>query len=846
MFKYTYFLIIYYICSVVVRMKRLFISILMSVWAITLAAGSYEYGLKVVTYPSGPDSFTGLTLEGGKAIPAKNSPFTVNFEMLNRRDNVFGCIFRIITDNGDNIDLMYTADREDNRYPILVCGGNVTEIPARILFDRWIPVSITLNTKNGEVSMNYNGTSVSIKDAGTKGANGFRVSFGMCRFDGYALDDVASFNIREISILRGSREIRRWALSKHDDYRCLDDLENSPAIAVNPSWIIDRYITWNEVLSEEYDSEPSASFSPVGDRLYVTTDGSWVDCFNLDTVSCSRIAPIGGIAPINAPDQLLCTRDGLFAYNVDSGSFAMLEGERWTGCGKTAEESYYWNKTSSWWEDEEALVSFGGYGFYHYNNEMIVQYPHSDKENVKLTLDDIHPRYSAASAIVDGRMFIFGGRGNQSGKQELSPKKYYDLHSVDLKTHEVEKIWEFTENPTYEFVPGGNMVYDSDENSFYVFTDMEGGTLISISPDHPGYRLMSLPSMQYHNAQYSFLNLCRSADGHSLYGLIIQSRVDGHSTVKVLNINYPPIEVSSMRQTVSSKEDDTSGGLPVRILVCMISAVVLCAGTWIVWKRIQGKNKTGYGENDEESSEHPEPIYDFSRSSICFFGGFCVKDRNGRDITSSFTPTLKALTVLLILYTEKDANGIISNKLNRILWPYKPEDTANNNRNVYVSKLRPLLEEVGDVSIVCQNRFWSIQFGQGVMCDYIEAMRLLRDNSNEGGINNLLELLLSGMMLPNMEQDWVDDFKGAFSNATIDFLIRQLSRKDLSQDIRINICDTVFQHDFLNEEALKVKCSTLYLQGKVGLAKTAYDAFCKEYKISLGMDYSKTLKELVS
>lgn len=45
--------------------------------------------------------------------------------------------------------------------------------------------------------------------------------------------------------------------------------------------------------------------------------------------------------------------------------------------------------------------------------------------------------------------------------------------------------------------------------------------------------------------------------------------------------------------------------------------------------------------------------YDRSRASISLLGCFNVRDKDGNDITSNFTPRLKHLLILLILYTEK-------------------------------------------------------------------------------------------------------------------------------------------------------------------------------------------------
>lgn len=827
------------------KASKLLISlIVLACCCIQAAADGYEYGLKIVTYPSPGEEFTGVALDNGKLIPSKNSTITMNFEMLNRRDNVFGCIFRIISDKGHNIDLMYTADRKDNRYPILVCDDKVTAIPSEIPFDEWIPVSISLDTKTGRINLTYNGIGVSVSDEGTSDASGFRISFGTCQFAGYVLEDVASISLREISIHRGTKLLRHWTLSLHDEDQCLDEVKKSPAFVKNPSWIIDSYVTWNQTLSLNFDEGPSLAIDE-NDNLIVTTDGTWTETYDLSTGIGKKVEGISGICPINAPNQLMYTGGDLFAYNVDKPSFARYESKSnsWTDSDNSVPESSYWNKTSSWWAADSALVSFGGYGFYHYNNDLLIQHPYGNKPDIKLIINDIHPRFSCASTIIDDTLYIFGGRGNVSGKQELSPRDYYDFYAIDLKTHDINKLWEFEQNPEMDFMPAGNMVYDSERERFYVFTNLDQGSLISISKDKPGYELMSLPCGVLHAAQYKDMTLWRSADGSKLYGLIILSQIDGNSTVNIMEMNYPPINVESLRQsiaeeTLTKKADNT--WLHVILAACVLLAA---AAGFIFGKRARKKKISSI--SNSRSGEEKAPFYNFDKGSICFFGGFCVKDKDGNDITSKFTPTLKALATLLLLHTAKEPSGIISNKLNRILWPYKPEDTANNNRNVYISKLRPILEEIGDIKITCQNRFWSMQLGDGVICDYMEVQRLLGEESSAENIDHLLELLLRGMMLPNMEQDWVGEFKSDFSTTTIDFLSRQLKREDLPEEVLINACDTIFQHDCLNEEALFTKCKTLYRHGKAGLAKNTYDSFCKDYKKSIGMDFEAPFKKII-
>lgn len=818
---------------------------------VTASAQNFEYGLRFNTYPAASEQFTSLLLDGGRLIQTKGKTVKMSFLVCNRPENIFGTVFRIITDSGENIDLMYSIDREDIHYPILVTGEQVTKIESDLKTDEWFPVSISLNPKDGGVELDFDGVVTAIKDAGTKGADGFRISFGKCPLSGYTLDDVASIDIKDIVISRNGKEIRHWPLSLHDGQDCRDIHHESVARGSNTTWIIDQYVTWKPVTEIEFTSSPSVAFDPDG-TFYLTADGKDMDVFDVRDNSLTGVSGIRGEYPGNAPNQLTYDkkRDRLISYNLDEGTSAIMDfGSRtWEG-GKTATMDHdFWNNSSCFDPESGKIVSFGGYGHYHYNNNLVTLDPYNGTPLSSEIIQDITPRYGSASVIVDSLMYVFGGRGNVSGKQELSPRYYFELYTINLRSHKVEKLWE-RKDITADFVCGEDMIYDKDSDCFYVMTNIGGGTLVKIDRTTAEMEHMSLDCEVYYNSQYSWMNLFLNSGKDKLYAVITKSQVDGASKVHIFEMNYPPIPVSALHQAMEDKEKEDDAGIGVTgwtviplalILAIFIGARVIRKGNA---KAVKAIVRTQDSENEEYVPE--TTYYDTSRSSVSFFGGFKVMDRNGNDITLQFTPTLKSLLVLLILFTVKDSNGIISGKLNHLLWSYKPDDSANNNRNVYISKLRAILEQVGDIKILNQNKFWSISFGDGTFCDYCEAMRLYSEPGNGDSAQRLLELLLKGQMLPNLELDWMDDFKSEFSNKTIDFLSQQLKRKDLPGKVLLCATDTIFQYDFLNEEALKVKCEILYRQGKAGLAKSIYDTFLKDYKTSLGLEYPVTFKELI-
>lgn len=56
----------------------------------------------------------------------------------------------------------------------------------------------------------------------------------------------------------------------------------------------------------------------------------------------------------------------------------------------------------------------------------------------------LYPRYSAAMTIVGDELYIFGGRGNKYGKQELSSHFYLGLCAINLKNNRSRIVWQKT------------------------------------------------------------------------------------------------------------------------------------------------------------------------------------------------------------------------------------------------------------------------------------------------------------------------------------------------------------------------------------------------------------------
>jgi len=279
----------------------------------------------------------------------------------------------------------------------------------------------------------------------------------------------------------------------------------------------------------------------------------------------------------------------------------------------------------------------------------------------------------------------------------------------------------------------------------------------------------------------------------------------------------------------------------------------------LIRKRKQKKLKKQERENNKEEDYenedivfHPEiDVNGFSeidKSAVFLFKQFEVLSKEGNDISSRFTPLLKELFLLLLLYSQKDAKGINTGLLKDILWFDKEQQSANNNRAVNIGKLKGILDTVGGYEVISNPHNIRIELKDDIYCDYIRIISLLYNESlNKGQIMELIAIVGRGAFLPECSYEWLDPFKAEVSDKLVDNLLNITELSIIKDDHRllVQIADTIFNLDPLNEKALAIKCRALIHMGKRSLANSSYNRFVKDYEILYITPYNIPFAEIV-
>jgi two-component SAPR family response regulator len=280
-----------------------------------------------------------------------------------------------------------------------------------------------------------------------------------------------------------------------------------------------------------------------------------------------------------------------------------------------------------------------------------------------------------------------------------------------------------------------------------------------------------------------------------------------------------------------------------------ISLLVLSLLTFIFFRfKHHFKRKPSNAEKirkiDQTIIHKPESNY------IQLFGDFKVLDKNGIEITSQFTPKLKQLFLIILLFSKRNKNGISTQELTDILWHGHSSQSAKNSRGVTIRKLRLILESLDSVKINFHIDRWTMTFGGPVYCDYVECLKLLKhEKIHDTDFNlNFYHIIQEGELFKGESYDWLDDFKGFVGNNIVDILLKFINELTIEHDneLILKLTDRILETDPVNDQALAFKLKALIKQNNYNLAKFTYERFCTLYEEMYGEKFTGRFDDLIA
>lgn len=319
-------------------------------------------------------------------------------------------------------------------------------LPVSSIHRRRIPVSLRLDFESGRADIRIadDSATVSIAEAESKREFVPQLYFGTYRH----IMETASFCLYG---LRVECDGRRWDFPLDESHG--NDVHDSRGVVVgqvqNPVWLINDAFHWKP-LYRYYSLSPAGfAFSASRQQAFIYNRDSLIvyDLQRNESQGRSYDSPALpvrlGMCFYDDPDSCI------YAYELNGWDTYVARIDpascRWQMVDKGSVDLQLHHHGALFGRQSRRFLFFGGYGNRSYFNTFI-RYDVGTNQWDTLTFDGdaVAPRFFAAMAMTpDGKhAYLYGGKGNEAGDQNVGIRYYYDLYRLDLEKHRIDKLWE--------------------------------------------------------------------------------------------------------------------------------------------------------------------------------------------------------------------------------------------------------------------------------------------------------------------------------------------------------------------------------------------------------------------
>ncbi len=841
----------------------------------TSSQNLFHSGLLFTAAPNPKEERTTLDLTANSLITARNK-FNLEFDMAMWSRDQFGYVFRIFDKEHHNIDLVYIPESSTLAILKLVVNGlpttiNIPLAEKDLVRNNWLHLVLSFDLKHNKISVELGNRLINDDKVDLSGFRRLNICFGANHSIYYPTTDVPRMAIRNIRTSDyNNKSTHNWLLNESDGEHASDLVGNLSAKVNSPAWLINNHFFWTKKDELKLEASSGVAFDTAQNRILFVGKHKIIayDIVNSETTIQNVV---------NAKPSVLKSESYYYSYSArkifcvgtvpnevnvyDEHTNTWGRALAGSSAIQSANSTFFLN------DNADAAYSLGGYHNYRYY-DFLMKYSFWEKSwrQVLLRGDRLVPRSYAAITKwgKPGEYLIFGGYGNNSGQQELGPQCLYDLYRLNTNDSTLEKKWNI-ENVTENFIPMGSTTVPEPTPSLYVlgFPPFLNGTylkLYRISLEKPEYSAVSDTMHFYFDEERSKATLSYFEKTHEFFAVVKSPSGDDSTNYKIFTLNYPPVNRSKLAITFKTVLSNP-GNWIIKVfwmigalsLLFIYLLILLLRELHSAEESMEDDQKLNYLVNKKvpvrvENPDKKQVTLPYC-NAIYLFGEFRIYDSEGVDISSRFPTKLRQLFLsVLLLGTEE--KGITNEKLNAIHWTYHSPESAKNNRNVNIKKLRDILSTMNGVQLIHTDGAWKLKLSMEVFCDYTYLQKKMSGDFQpltREEFEKIILVLAQGIFVADERTPWLDPFNSHFLTSLLDylFLLTDSFEKDKNPEAICRIADLILKSDTLNEEAFKLKIEALIKLKNHNQAFFDYTYFTKGYEKMYGIPFPQSFKSFI-
>ena len=484
--------------------------------------------------------------------------FSISFELSIWDTKQFGYVLRVIDGNKKEVDFVFVNFYgEDKMYldfhsPITHKSVQIPITKEEINNKKWLDIDINFNLKEDKATIWSKDSLFTCEPIGLENPSFLRFAFGL-----YSINlDVPRMSIRNIRIhseTKGKNKNFYFPLSESQGEEVHDETGKVRGRVRNPEWIINRHFYWQSEGVFIKKDDVGIGYDKLNNRISIINNDSALLFYPRNKHTESY--PLKGIKEDIKINKVICNEETreYFVYNatndLTNSLISIISLDDFTVKQLGQSDMNVPLHHSAFLSEEGVLHIFGGYGNHAYSNKISSYNPkEANWTTAKYSGDDIMPRFYAA--IGDGfnpwEKLLFGGFGNETGKQEHGGGNLYDLYLLDMRANSIKKLLDFENDTENIFIPSSNLILNKEKTHFYTLCyphhnpkttlylyrfNLQNGTYDIVSDS------ISFVSEELNTSVYLFHNELMN----EFYAVVKEFPENSNTNIRIYSLLSPPI-----------------------------------------------------------------------------------------------------------------------------------------------------------------------------------------------------------------------------------------------------------------------------------------------------------------
>ena len=795
--------------------------------------------------------------------PKFSGNFSIEFDLSIIDSKVFGYVLNIKDkDNPISYSLAYIDNTGGNGELKLNLDGvkKLLSVPIEkelIGSRKWMKIVLNFNSTSKEITLKVNDKMFSSIENEFNNTIVPEIHFGKHG----SVIDVPLMAIKDL-IITNKKQSTLFNFNESNGNDVYDSNGDLFGDVDHPNWLITESYNWKLISSKSFNKVTSVTFDENNNRfIYQNTDTlSFYDHTNNKRSFYSFKNKL--TVPMRLGTSFLDPNENkLYVYELSD----VLNGKS-TIASIDLKTPEYWTKNSSLKLSQQRhhhngffnhksnkYLIFGGYGNQRFTNAFNSYDIKNDNwEPVTFTGDVISPRFFAGMTHIGNQnLLLFGGQGNETGEQSIGKTYYYDCYKINLKTNNIQKLWDVKQENT-KMVSARNIVLSKDSTSFYTigYSEYNPSTFLQLynySIKDGSHKIFGDSIPMISEKIRTNANLYLNNSTNQFFCVTQEFEEDGSNKINIYSLNDQPVA----KDNIYSIEKKSSSNIVFTLIILLFMAGVLYYLKYLNKKRKKKKNEFKAQVQNILKPQKRNTI-EIKSNATFLFGSFKIIDKNKKDISYLFSPKIRQLFLLLLFSSkQKGVSGLTSERIHSTLWPDSTPQKAKNLKNVIISQLRNILKDVDGLELIYSKSRFFMEIEDEFYCDYFNfstQLESLRDDLLDyNSLNELTNLISPGKFLLSINDECFDKIKKNFEYEILKIIPNQLKRMYTNKDYSpiIPLTEILFNIDSLNETAFYYRIHTLHNMDLTLKAKKQFNDYIIRYNKIMGDNFPGTYKDVI-